>query len=308
MRILLTGSHGLVGSALTAHLESEGHTVVPLVSAARGRARGPGGPGQRTQGSWDPEVGLIDAEAVNGCDAAVNLAGEPLGERRWTPEIRRRIVDSRVKGTALLAQTLADSSNPPTVLVNASAVGYYGDRGDEVLTEESPPGHGFLAGLCQQWEAATAPAEQRGIRVVLLRTGLVLSRKGGSLAKQLPLFRLGLGGRLGSGRQYQSWISLADEVGAISTAIHRETLNGPINVTSPEPVTNLEFTRVLARCLHRPALLPAPSFGIALVLGAEMARETALASQRAIPTKLASAGYQHQHPTLVSALEAALTE
>lgn len=303
MRILVAGSHGLIGSALVDRMIADGHSVLRLV-----RARGATGPPAASEAVWEPEGQRIEAEALEGLDAAVNLAGEPLGARRWSSVQRRKIVDSRVKGTAFLSKALADLEHPPSALVSGSAIGYYGDRGDEPLTEDSAPGEGFLAELCQQWEAATSVAEERGIRVVHLRTGIVLSRRGGALAKQLPLFRLGLGGRLGSGAQFLSWISLADQVGAIATAIRDSSLSGPINCTAPEAVTNAVFTKALARALGRPAILPVPRWAMELALGQDMARETALVSQRVLPSRLLDLGYGYLNPTLDSGLEAALSE
>ncbi len=298
MRVLVSGSHGLIGSALVETLSGAGHDVVRLV-------RGQPGPGEA---SWDPAAGRIDLAPLEGLDAAVHLAGVPLGERRWTEEQKARIQDSRVDSTRLLAETLARLEPVPAVLVSGSAVGYYGDRGDEVLDEGSPPGSGFLAGLCAAWEGATLAAEEAGTRVVHLRTGIVQSRRGGALAKQLPLFRLGLGGRLGHGRQWLSWISLADEVGVIMHALADPGLSGAVNSTSPRPVTNAEYTRTLARVLGRPALLAVPAPALSLALGQEMAAEMALVSQRVLPRKLEAAGYPFRHPDLEAALRAALSE
>jgi uncharacterized protein (TIGR01777 family) len=255
---------------------------------------------------WDPEAGRLDPRALDGVDAVVHLAGASVGER-WTRAHKAEIRRSRALGTQLLAETLARMPRPPRALVSASAIGYYGDRGDEALTEDSKPGTGFLSELVQAWEAATAPAEKAGVRVVHLRSGIVLSPTGGALGKQVPLFRLGLGGQLGSGRQYVSWISLADEVGAILHAIRNDGIRGPLNATAPNPVTNNEYTRVLGATLGRPTILRLPTVALSVALGAEMARETALVSQRARrPTRLEATGYRFTHPDLAGALEAAL--
>ena len=295
MKLAVTGSHGMIGSSLVATLEAAGHTVVPLV-------RGPAGPGQVR---WNPSAGELDAGALAGVDGAVNLAGEGLADKRWTQAQKQRILDSRVHATTLLSHRLADAGSAG-VLVSGSAIGFYGDRGDTELTEEATGGSGFLADVVRQWEAATAPAEQAGIRVVHIRTGIVLSPKGGALKRQLPLFRLGVGGRLGSGRQYQSWISLPDEVGAIIHAATTDLIAGPLNLTTPEPVTNAEFTRTLGRVLHRPTLFPAPRLALSAVLGAELVDEVLLASQRVLPVKLGASGYRFVAPTLEGALRSLL--
>ncbi len=292
MNILVSGAGGLVGSALVPALESEGHTVRRLV---RGRADG-------DDVSWDPSGGTIDVDALQGTEAVVHLAGEGIAERRWTDEQKARIRDSRVRGTGLLAESLANLPTPPQVLISASAIGYYGDRGEETLTEDSPPGDDFLADVCVQWEAATAPAEQVGVRVVHIRTGIVLARGGGSLGRQVRMFKLGLGGRLGSGRQYLSWISLDDEVGAIRHLLDTATARGPHNLTSPGAVTNAELTTTLARVLRRPALVPVPAFALDLVLGEGLARSLVLASQRVVPGRLLEADYEFRHPDLEGAL------
>jgi uncharacterized protein len=296
MKLVVTGSHGLIGSALVAALEDGGHSVVRLVrgSALTGEVH------------WDPAAGVLDRTLLDGVDGAVNLAGEGIADKRWTDDQKQRIVDSRVRSTDLLARALAELDPRPTVLVSGSAVGYYGDRGDEELTEESSGGADFLADLVRQWEAATAPAEQAGIRVVHARTGIVLSARGGALKKQLPLLKLGLGGRLGSGRQYQSWISIDDEVGGILHALQTDTLSGPVNLTGPEPVTNREFTATLGRVLGRPARLAVPRFALALALGGQLTDVALLASQRVRPTRLQATGYQFRHPGLEAALRAVL--
>ncbi|NOX57047.1 MAG: TIGR01777 family protein, partial [Planctomycetes bacterium] len=243
MRILVTGSTGLVGSALVRSLQQDGHAVTRLVR------REPAG--AESSVFWNPETGQIDREGLEGADAVVHLAGENIAARRWTRKQKARIRDSRVIGTRLLAESLAELSSPPAVLVAASGMGFYGDRGEEEVDETSPPGRGFLAELCQQWEGAADPARNAGIRVVHLRIGMVLSEKGGALAKMLPAFRLGLGGVIGSGRQYWSWIALDDLVRIIRHAIENDGLSGPVNAVSPRPVTNRQFTQTLGRILRR---------------------------------------------------------
>ncbi|MDQ3679623.1 MAG: TIGR01777 family oxidoreductase [Actinomycetota bacterium] len=292
MNILVSGSRGLVGSALVPALEAGGHTVRRLV-------RGPAG---NHDVSWDPDSGTIDSPGLRGTEAVVHLAGESIGGRRWSEDQKARIRDSRVRGTTLLAESLADLATPPQVLVSGSAIGYYGDRGDEKLTEDSSPGADFLANVCRRWEAATDPAEQVGVRVVHVRTGIVLAAGGGSLQRQFQLFRLGLGGRLGSGRQYVSWISLDDEVGAICHLLETATARGAHNLTSPEPVTNAELTKTLGRVLRRPAVLPVPAIALDIALGKGLARTLALASQRVLPDRLVASGYKFRHPDLEGAL------
>ncbi len=291
MDIAITGSTGLIGRALGPHLEAAGHRVVPVV-----RSGGAAGDVIR----WDPAAGTIEATAFEGIDAVVHLAGEPIGAKRWNDEVKRAIRDSRVDGTALLSATLAGLDTPPTTFLSGSAIGIYGDRGDERLTEASSHGDGFLAGVTVEWEAATAPAEAAGIRVAHLRTGIVLSPDGGALAKQLPLFKFGLGGKLGSGRQYWSWISLNDEVAMIDWLLHNE-VTGPVNLTAPEPVTNAEFTKALGSALGRPTFLPVPSFGPKLLLGGELADELLYTSARVLPEVATSAGYDFAHSTIDAA-------
>jgi uncharacterized protein (TIGR01777 family) len=286
MKIAVTGSHGLIGSALLASLEADGHEVVRVV-------RGPGD--------------VLDVGGLGGVEAVVNLAGEGIAERRWTPAQKEKIRRSRIMGTDLLVRRLAELLPRPAVLVSGSAVGYYGNGGDDKLDEESPNGSGFLAELVRDWEAATAPASDAGIRVACIRTGIVQSPRGGALKRQLPLFKFGLGGRLGSGRQYQSWIAIDDEVGAIRHVLNTDDLSGPVNLTAPNPVTNAEFTATLASVLRRPKLLPVPRFGLALVLGGELVDEALLFSQRVLPGKLLQSGYQFRYPFLEGALRALLT-
>jgi uncharacterized protein len=252
--------------------------------------------------AWDPQAGTIDAGGLEGVGAVVNLAGEGIGDRRWNDAQKARIRDSRVKGTTLLAETLAELSDPPGVLVSGSAIGIYGDRGDEILTEDSPPGSAFLAEVCQAWEAATAPAEAAGIRVVHLRTGIVLSAAGGVLKKMIAPFKLGLGGRMGSGRQWMSWIVIDDEVGAIVHVLGDGGPTGPVNATAPHPVTNAELTKALGDVFHRPSLMPLPGAALKLALGAQMAEELLLGGQRVLPTRLEGSGYTFEAPELRQAL------
>jgi len=293
MRVLITGSHGMIGSALASALEAGDHDVVRLNR---------GGPGP----SWDPERGVLDPAALEGVDAAVNLAGAGIADKRWTPERKEQILKSRTVSTDLLARGLAALDPKPSVLVSGSAIGFYGSRGDEVVDEDSPVGSGFLADTTEQWERATGPAEQAGIRVVHIRTGIVQSRSGGALRKQLPLFRLGLGGRLASGRQYQSWITLDDVVAAITYALTEATLAGPVNLTAPNPVTNAEYTKALGHALGRPAVLSVPPFALGLALGHEMSEEMLVGGARVIPTRLLGSGFQFQHPDLAEALASVL--
>lgn len=249
--------------------------------------------------------GALDRGALYGADAVVHLAGEGVAAKRWSPEQKRRVLGSRTVGTTLVAETIAGMERKPRVLLSASAVGYYGSRGDEVLTETSSPGRDFLAQVCIAWEASTAPAEEAGIRVAHLRTGIVVGKSGGAVAKTLPLFKLGLGGRIGSGRQWWSWISLTDEIGAIRFLLDHEVA-GPVNLTGPEPVTNAEFTKSVGRALHRPTLIPVPAFGPRLLLGREAADAVVGASQRVKPVVLSEAGYRFVHPTVDDATRAEL--
>jgi len=285
MRVAVTGSRGFIGSALVPALERAGHDVVRVT---------------RT------ESGDLDVSALSGADAVVHLAGEGVAEHRWTDEHKRRVLESRTRGTSAVAEAIAGLERKPSVLLSGSAIGYYGDRGDEVLTEESSAGDGFLADVAVQWEASTQAAEDAGVRVAHLRTGIVVGKSGGAIAKTLPLFKLGLGGRIASGRQYWSWISLTDEVGAIAFLLEND-VSGPVNLTGPEPVTNAEFTKSVGRALHRPTLLPVPKFGPALVLGREASNEMAMWSQRVVPDVLSKAGYQFVHPTADDATKAELT-
>jgi uncharacterized protein (TIGR01777 family) len=296
MDIAVTGSSGLIGSALRSALEQAGHRMVPMVRSQAG--------GDALQ--WDPDRAVIDAGGLEGIGAVVHLAGEGIGDRRWNEAQKARIRESRTRGTGLLAETLAKLNRPPKVLLSASAVGYYGDRGDEVLTEASRAGSGFLAEVCVAWEAAATPAKEVGIRVSHLRSGIVLAPSGGALPKMLTPFKLGLGGRLGSGSQWMSWISIDDEVGAILHLLGEAAPAGPVNLTAPNPVTNADFTKALGRALGRPAVLPVPRLGLKLLVGGEMAEEMLLAGQRALPTRLLDSGYTFTHPELADALAAVL--
>ncbi len=295
MKVLVTGSTGFIGAALVSALNALDHEVIRAVRGA------PAGPGEL---HWDIPNETIDIAGLQGIDAVVHLAGVGIGDHRWDDATKAAIQDSRIDGTRLLCRTLAELDQPPKVVVSGSAIGYYGNRGAEILDEDSSPGTGFLAEVCAAWEAATVPAVRAGIRVVHLRTGVVLGKGGGILAKTLPLFKTGMGGRLGPGTQYMSWVSLEDEVGAILHAITTDTLAGPLNATSPNPVTNDSFTRVLAQVLSRPAPLPVPAFALSAVLGKEMVTDMVLASQRVMPTKLAQTGYEFHHPELAGALTA----
>lgn len=291
-KILVSGVSGPIGAALLPALQQRGYQISRLV---RGGASGP------NQISWTPGQ-AIPAESISGFDAVVHLAGETIAGR-WTNAKNRRIRESRVPATQALAESLARATPPPKVFVSASAIGYYGNRDDQVLHEDSAPGKGFLSGVCIAWEAATEPAARAGIRTVQIRNGVVLSPKGGALGAMLTPFRLGLGGNMGNGRQWWSWIDVQDVAGTILHVLNTENLHGPVNGVSPNPVTNAEFTKVLASVLSRPAIFPMPAFAARLVLG-EMADELLLASQRVQPTKLLASGYQFRHPDLRTSLEA----
>ena len=295
MDVAISGSSGLIGTALVAALTDAGHRPVRLVR------REPSGDEIR----WDPDGGSIDAASLEGIGGVVHLAGAGIGDHRWTDEYKLEILRSRTKSTVLLAGALADLGKPPSVLVSGSAIGFYGDRGDELLDETSPVGTGFLPEVCVAWEAATVAAEEAGIRVAHIRTGIVLSGQGGALKKQLPLFKVGAGGKLGSGRQWQSWISIEDEVGAILHLLAAD-VRGAVNLTAPNPVRNAEFTKTLAGVLGRPSFLPIPSFGPKLLLGSELADNLLFAGQRVSPTVLEGTGYEFRHPTLEVALRAVL--
>lgn len=292
MKILVSGSTGLVGSALVSSLKDGGHEIVSLVRRSTK---------SQNEVTWDPQGEKLDGASIEGMDAVVHLAGENIATGRWTDEKKARIRDSRVKGTYLVANTLAKLKTPPGTLICASAVGYYGDRGDELLTETSDPGTDFLSDVCRKWEAAAKPAEDAGVRVVNLRFGVILSPKGGALAKMLTPFRLGAGGRVGDGRQYMSWVSLDDAIGAIQHALVTESLSDSVNVVAPNPVTNAEFTKSLGRVLRRPTIFPMPAFAARVAFG-EMADALLLASQQVKPARLLESGYEFRHAELEGAL------
>jgi uncharacterized protein (TIGR01777 family) len=297
MRVAVSGASGLIGRALVERLRGEGHTVARLVRSTRDAQPG--------DVRWDPDAGTIDAAALEGIDAVVHLAGENVGSR-WTEEKKRRIRDSRVKGTRLLAETVFRLARRPRVFVQASATGIYGDRGDEVLTEDSAPGGGFLAEVVRDWEGASGHAESAGIRVVRLRFGVVLTGRGGALERMLLPFRMGVGGRIGSGRQWMPWISLDDAVEVVVRALRDERLHGAVNAIAGS-ARNADFTEALARALHRPSIFSVPGFGLRAVMG-EMADETLLSSQNAQPVRLQQIGHVYHHPTLDVALAAAVRE
>jgi uncharacterized protein (TIGR01777 family) len=296
MLIVISGASGLIGSALSQRLRAEGHDVRALVRRAP----------KAGEIEWDPAAGRLDPDELIGVDAVVNLSGAGIGDKRWTPEYKATLLDSRLQCTTLLAETIAGLEAKPSVFLSGSAIGIYGARGDETLDESSAVGSDFLAELCVKWEAATAAAEAAGVRVAHLRTGIVLSTKGGALKKQLPLFKLGLGGKFGSGKQWQSWISIEDEVGAIVHLLTAD-VEGAVDLTAPTPVTNAAFTAALAKVLHRPALLPIPAFGPKLLLGGELAEALLFTGQKVLPTKLQRSGYQFLHPELGAALASLLT-
>jgi uncharacterized protein (TIGR01777 family) len=291
MRIAVSGSTGLVGSALVPFLIVGGHKVTRIVRTGKAKE----------DVIWNPASGKMDGSGLEGLDAVVHLAGENIAGRRWNTEQKARIRDSRVLGTSLLSETLAKLQEPPRTLISASAIGFYGNRGDEELRETSGPGTGFLPEVCKEWEAATQAAEKAGIRVVHLRFGIILSTKGGALSKMLTPFRLGVGGRIGSGRQWMSWITLDDTIGSINHAIATDTLRGPVNAVAPNPVTNQEFTKTLGGALWRPTVFPMPGFAARLAFG-EMADELLLASTRVLPQALTASVYQFLHGDLGNAL------
>jgi uncharacterized protein len=292
MKILIGGSHGLVGTALIKSLEAAGHEVFRLVRYA---------PHSKTEVEWSPDRYSIALARIEGFDAVVNLAGESIAEGRWTDEKKRRIRESRVKGTKLLGDALANLTVPPRTFICASAIGYYGNRGDEILTEASPPGNDFLANVCAEWEQATAFATAKGIRVVNTRFGIILDAEGGALKKMLPPFRMGAGGRIGSGKQWMSWIALHDVIGALNFALTNDSLRGPVNFVAPNPVTNAEFTKTLGSVLSRPTLFPIPAFAIKLMFG-EMGEALLLGGQRVAPKLLTAEGYEFRYSRLGKAL------
>lgn len=297
MDVVVTGSSGLIGSALVPALREAGHRVRRLVRRA---------PSAPDEVRWDPAGGTIDAAGLAGIEAAVHLAGEGIADKRWTPEQKRRLVESRTSGTRLLAETLSRLDPKPAVLLSGSGIHFYGDRGEETLTEDSPKGTGFLPDLVAAWEAAAAPAVEAGIRTVFLRTGVVLSPDGGAMGKTLPLFKLGLGGPVGAGKPWWSWISIDDEVGAIIHLLESD-VSGPVNLTAPNPVRHRDYAKAQGRALHRPAVLPVPRFAPKLLLGAELADSLLGDSMRILPRRLEASGYEFRHPTIDAAMEAVLT-
>jgi len=297
MRILISGGSGLIGTALRRHLTEAGHQVVQLV-------RSTPAPGQM---GWDPAAGRLDDAVFSGIDAVVNLSGAGVGDRRWTPQRKSEILSSRVGATRLLAETMAGLDRPPAVFVSGSAVGFYGDRGDAVLTEADGPGPGddFLVQVTTAWEEAAQPAMGGGVRTVLARTGIVLDATSGALGKMMLPFKLGIGGRLGGGGQWWSWISLSDEVRAL-THLLASTLAGPVNLTAPNPVTNAEFTAAMGKAIHRPAVLPVPRVALDAVLGRELATALAFTSARVLPRRLLDDGFEFRHPYVAAGIAAAL--
>lgn len=292
MKILVGGSHGLVGTALIKSLEGAGHEVARLVRYT---------PHDPKEIEWSPERTSIAIARLEGFDAVVNLAGESIASGRWTDEKKRNIRDSRIKGTRLLSDVLSMLERPPASFICASAIGFYGNRGDEVLTEDSEAGDDFLSDVCVDWEEATSGAAEKGIRVVNTRFGIILDLEGGALAKMLPPFRLGVGGKIGSGKQWMSWITLDDVIGALELALMNDSLRGAVNYVAPNPVTNAEFTKALGHALHRPTLLPVPAFGVRLLFG-EMGEALLLGGQRVEPAKLNEADYKFKYVELDSAL------
>jgi uncharacterized protein (TIGR01777 family) len=295
VHVLVSGSSGLIGTELLSRLRVAGHEVTSLVrrQAGAGEVR------------WDPAAGQLPDGAVDGVDAVVNLAGAGINDHRWSDDYKRTLVSSRLAGTELLAAAIGAAASPPAVFVSGSAVGYYGDRGGEVLDEQSPVGSGFLADLCVRWERAADAARSARTKVTTIRTGIVLTPKGGALRKELPLFKFGLGGKFGDGEQWQSWITLDDEVGAIVHLLERP-VDGAFNLTAPNPVTNAAMTKALGAALHRPTFLPIPRFGPKLLLGGELAEALLYTSQRVVPAALQSSGYEFRHPELAGALDALL--
>jgi uncharacterized protein (TIGR01777 family) len=296
MKIVIAGGSGLVGSALNPALEAQGHEVTQLVRKAA----------RAGEIEWHPNQDEIDPKTLDGFDAVINLAGENIAEGRWTDEKKRRIHDSRVHGTHLLAEAIVKLAQRPSVFLCASATGFYGDRGGEILDEHSESGGGFLAGVCREWERAADPAARANVRVVNLRFGPIIAPEGGMMAKMLTPFKMGLGGKVGSGKQFISWVAINDVVGAIKLALNDESVRGPLNVVSPNPVTNEEFTTTLGHVLSRPTVMAMPAFAAKLAFG-EMADEMLLVSQRVMPKKLTDARFQFQFPELEGAFRKYLT-
>lgn len=297
MKVLITGASGLIGSALSSSLESDGHEVIRAV-----RTDQAGG----STVTWKPNEGWAPEGAFEGLDAVVNLSGASIGGKRWNPSYKKTLTESRLNATGLIAERIAAADNPPRVLINASAIGWYGDRADEVLTEDSSRGSGFLAELVDKWEAATKPATDAGIRVVRIRTGHVISADGGLLGQILLPFKLGLGGPIGSGEQYWSPISITDEVRAIRWCIENEAMRGAVNLAGPDPVPQRQFAKILGGLLRRPAFIPLPALVLRTVFGAQMAQEVLLSGQRVVPTKLLGSGFEFQHPTTEAILSSAV--
>ena len=297
MKIIISGASGLIGKPLVKKLSLAGHEVVQLVR------RTP----NANESQWNPATGQIDASVIDGADAVIHLSGAGIGDRRWTTKYKQELVESRTKSTALLASTIANCAKKPSVFLSGSAIGIYGPRGDEELTEQSSNGSSFLADICKQWEAAAKPAVDAGVRTVYLRTGIVLTPLGGALKKQLPLFKLGLGGKFGDGRAWQSWISLDDELAAIEHLLTAK-VSGAVNLTAPNPVTNADFTTTLARTIKRLAILPIPKFGPQLLLGAELADALLFTGQRVMPAELLKSGFVFKHSTIEVALRALLNK
>ena len=297
MKIIISGASGLIGKPLVKKLSLAGHEVVQLVR------RTP----NANESRWNPATGQIDASVIDGADAVIHLSGAGIGDRRWTTKYKQELVESRTKSTALLASTIANCAKKPSVFLSGSAIGIYGPRGDEELTEQSSNGSSFLADICKQWEAAAKPAVDAGVRTVYLRTGIVLTPLGGALKKQLPLFKLGLGGKFGDGRAWQSWISLDDELAAIEHLLTAK-VSGAVNLTAPNPVTNADFTTTLARTIKRLAILPIPKFGPQLLLGAELADALLFTGQRVMPAELLKSGFVFNHSTIEVALRALLNK
>ncbi|WP_079086741.1 TIGR01777 family oxidoreductase [Streptomyces silvensis] len=294
-RVAVAGASGLIGTALTRSLTADGYEVVRLVRRA---------PRAADEVRWDPAKGYVDADGLAGCEAVVNLAGAGIGDRRWNDAYKRELRDSRVLGTRTLAAAVTALGTPPRVFLNGSAIGYYGDTGSRAVDESAPAGEGFLPSMCVEWEQAAAPVEEAGVRTVFARSGLVVARGGGAWGRMFPLFKAGLGGRLGDGRQYWSFIALRDEVAALRHLLARDDLAGPFNLTAPEPVTNREVTAAMGRVLRRPTLFPAPAPALRLVLG-EMAGDV-LGSQRVLPARLTESGFAFAHPRIDDAVRAAL--